>query len=134
MAAPTAQFIYVTMAATLGLPNTSNVSVGTFTAPTGWASSYGVKAPVNLAAETSDIAVDLAALFPGLASCTLIFVKDVTLVGLPFSVSSNATGTRTAIRASGVWVCTPNEIALPTLYFDNANDAIVSLEIGVIGS
>ena len=134
MAGPTAQAVNISLSALLGLPSTSNINVCTYTAPTSLTASYGLKTTVALAASTSDIAINLATLFPGLSTVSGIFIKDVTLAGNAFSVSSNSTGTRTEVQAGGFWACTPNNIALPTLYFDNAVAAIASIEIGVFGS
>lgn len=134
MAAPAVQAVTLNLTAILGYPSTSNINVSTYTAPTSFTASFGLKTTVHLAASTSDIAVNLATLFPGLTTVNGIFVKDVTLAGNAFSVSSNATGTRTAIQAAGFWGCTPNNIAPPILYFNNAVAAIASIEIGVLGS
>jgi hypothetical protein len=135
MAVPAPQNCYITLNALLGLPNTSNVQVCSYNSGTLITASYGLVSNPVIPADTTDFAVDLGELFPGITTFNGIFIREVTATGIGFSVSSNATGTRTAVAAGGIWCVTTNFIAAPTLYFDNSNpDDDCYLQIGVFGS
>jgi len=127
--------INLVLSAILGTPNTGNISVANFTSPLSWTASFGVNTVVSLAASTSNIAVNLATLFPGLANCTFIYMREVSATPLGFQVGSNSTGTRHIVRPSGIFAYTPDpNVVPPTIYFNNVTGAILQVEIGLLGS
>ena len=93
----------------------------------------GLKTVLSIPQSSTGNAINLATLFPALASVSVIAVKDISATPTNLGFSPNSTGTRMTLRG-GTPLTYGTTGAPPTLYFDNATGAAAQVEIVVIGS
>jgi len=95
--------------------------------------AQAVESVVNLTALTSNQAVSLATLFPGLTSIVAFGFKDISNPGVVVSWGLASGGARITGRANSAILVACNG-TIPTLYFDNASASICNLLIFAVGS
>lgn len=90
--------------------------------------STSASAIIQVPANTSNVAANLASLFPAFSAPSHIILHDVSSPGLGIKFSPANTGTKLSIKPNGmaVW-CTNGE--LPTIYLDNTGNSIAYIRI-----
>lgn len=94
-----------------------------------------LKTVVTLSGSTTNNAVNLATLFPGVTAAKDLTIRDITSSpGKATSISAHNSGTKLPMKARGVLSLTLNGGTPPTLYIDNSGAGSADLEITLIGS